>query len=120
MKSSRSLLSALIAGTLLFAGTAFAQDTPAAASTSMASPAAGADSATYQTAQGTLVVNSVPAAAPSYGPAPSFEKLSAGGKAITTEQAAAYPPLANDFIHADKNKDGKISKSEYAYWVKKL
>lgn len=120
MKSSRPLLSTLIAGTLLFAGTAFAQDNPAAASTSMASPAAGADSATYQTAQGTLVVNSVPAPVPSYGPAPSFEKLSAGSKAISADQAAAWPPLANDFLNADSNKDGKISKSEYARWVKQL
>lgn len=120
MKSSRPLLSALVAGTLLFAGTTFAQDAPAAASTTMASPAAGADSATYQTTQGTLVVNSVPAPVPSYGSAPSFDKLSGGGKAITTEQAGAYPPLANDFLHADSNKDGKISKSEYARWTKQL
>lgn len=119
MKSIRPLLSAMIAGTLLFAGTSMAQETPAA-STAMAPASAGADSATYQTAQGTLVVNSVPAPVPSYGPAPTFEQLSGGGKAITAAQAAAYPPLANDFIHADRNKDGKVSKSEYAHWVKRL
>lgn len=119
MKSCRPLLSTLIASSLLFAGAAFAQDAPKAASDSMASPAA-ADSATYQTSQGTLVVNSVPAPVHSYGPAPSFEKLAGGGKAITAEDAGAYPPLANDFINADSNKNGTISKSEYARWIKQL
>jgi len=120
MKSSRPLLSAMIAGALLFAGTSMAQEAPAAASTAMTPASTGADSATYPTAHGTLVVNSVPAPVPSYGPAPTFEQLSGGGKAIAAAQAAAYPPLANDFIHADRNKDGKISKSEYAHWVKQL
>ncbi len=120
MKSYRPLLSALVAGSLLFAGATLAQDAPTAASDSMASPAAGADSATYQTSQGTLVVNSVPAPVHSYGPAPSFEKLADGGKAITAEEAGAYPPLANDFINADRNKNGTVSKSEYARWIKQL
>lgn len=120
MKSCRPLLSALFAGSLLFAGAAFAQETPAAASDNMASPAAGANSATYQTSQGTLVVHSLPASVQSYGPAPSFETLADGGKAITSKQANAYPPLANDFINADSNRNGTISKSEYARWIKQL
>lgn len=77
-------------------------------------------SATYQTAQGQLVVNSAPAPAPTIGPAPDFSQLSGGGKSISAEQAASYPPLANDFLDADSNKDGKISQSEYARWVKQL
>jgi hypothetical protein len=50
------------------------------------------------------------------GPAPDFAQLAAGGKSISREQASAYAPLANDFDHADRNRDGKISKSEYMHW----
>ena len=39
--------------------------------------------------------------------------------AYTTAQAADYPPLANDFIHADANRDGRVSKSEYDRWLGK-
>jgi hypothetical protein len=119
MKSSHLLLSSLMAGTLLCSGVVLAQAAPAAAPATAGSTA-GTDSATYQTAQGTLVVNSVAAPAPSIGPAPSFATLAGGGKSITAAQAAAYPPLANDFINADRNQDGKISKSEYAHWLKQL
>ena len=83
-----------------------------------AAPAAG--QATYQTQQGDVIVRSVPAPAPVVGPAPAFEQLSGGGKSITADQAVAYPPLANDFIHADSNRNGKISKTEYANWSKQL
>jgi hypothetical protein len=120
MKSPRSLLSTFIAGALLFTGTAIAQEAPAAASTTMSPAGASTVSATYQTPQGTLVVNSLPAKIPSYGPAPAFEQLADGGKAISSDQAAAYPPLANDFLHADRNKDGTISKAEYTHWAKQL
>ena len=119
MKLRTPLVSSLLAGAMLFGGVALAQDAPApAASTAMS----GADttSATFQTPQGQVIVNSTPAPAPTFGPAPDFSQLSAGGKSITAEQASAYPPLANDFLNADSNKDGKISKSEYARWVKKL
>lgn len=119
MKLRTPLFSGLIAGGLLFGGLALAQDAPApAASSAMTAP--GNNSATYQTPQGQVVINSVPAPAPTIGPAPEFAQLSGGSKGITAEQAAAYPPLANDFINADSNKDGKISKSEYARWVKQL
>lgn len=78
------------------------------------------NSATFETPQGQVIVNSQPAPAPQIGPAPSFSQLSGAGKSISEEQAASYPPLANDFINADSNKDGKISQSEYARWVKQL
>ena len=132
MKSRKLLLSTLAAGTLLFAGTLIAQDMPMPASSapaaagSSAPAAAGsaaapsADTDTLQTAQGQVTVKSVPAPAPSIPPAPSFKQLAGGGKAITQAQAAAYPPLANDFGYADRNKDGKISKAEYERWVKQL
>jgi hypothetical protein len=76
--------------------------------------------ATYQTPQGELTVRSVAAPAPIVGPAPSFEQLSGGGRAITEEQAAAYPPLANDFINADRNRNNGISANEYQQWLKQL
>jgi hypothetical protein len=66
------------------------------------------------------VINSVAAAAPTIAPAPDFKQLSGTSKWITPEQATAYPPLANDFIQADSNKDGKISQSEYMHWTKQL
>lgn len=76
--------------------------------------------ATYQTPQGELTVRSVPAPAPIVGPAPAFEQLSGGGKAITEAQAAAYPPLVNDFINADQNRNNSISANEYQQWLKQL
>ncbi|MEO7051973.1 MAG: EF-hand domain-containing protein [Rhodanobacter sp.] len=119
MKLRTPLLSGLFAGSLLFGAVALAQNAPApAASTAM--NGSGSTSATYQTPQGQLVVNSAPAPAPTFAPAPDFSQLSGGSKSITAEQAASYPPLANDFLNADTNKDGKISKSEYARWVKQL
>lgn len=112
MKPQLPLLSALCAGALLIAGGAYAQDTSATSS--------GPDThtAVYQTSKGELTVNSMPATPPSYGQAPSFEQLAQGGKWISPEQADAYPPLANDFEHADRNRDKRISKSEYERWLK--
>jgi hypothetical protein len=53
------------------------------------------------------------------GPPPSFEQLSGGGKWISEDQAAAYPPLANDFLNASHNGK-RISKAQYDNWVKQL
>ena len=125
MKSRKLLLSTLAVGTLLFAGILIAQDMPMPASSAPAAAGSAAASAsaaaqTLQTAQGQVTVKSVPPTPPSIPPAPSFKQLADGGKAITQAQAAAYPPLANDFGYADRNKDGKISKAEYERWVKQL
>jgi hypothetical protein len=129
MKSRKPMLSALTAGALLFAGTLIAQNAPppqqpppapqampAPASTSADAAVGQAPSA--QTTQGQTTVASVPPPPPTIGPAPPFEQLSGGSKSITEDQAVAYPPLANDFIHADTNRDGKISKAEYERWTK--
>jgi hypothetical protein len=128
MKSRKPMLSALTAATLLFAGTLIAQDAPAPpppppsqampAPASTASDAAVGQAPSAQTTQGQTTVASVPPPKPTIGPAPPFEQLSGGSKGITEDQAIAYPPLANDFIHADTNRDGKISKSEYDRWTK--
>jgi hypothetical protein len=85
-----------------------------------AAPMAAGGEATYQTPQGELTVRSAPAPAPTIGPAPPFEQLAAGGKGITEAQAEAYPPLANDFIHADHNRNGTVSAAEYREWLKQL
>jgi len=109
MKSLERWLPVLAAGTLLFGGSLFAQDLPATTS-----------SASYATPQGKLTIHSEPAPAPVIGPAPAFEQLSGGGKAISEAQAVAYPALANDFIHADSNRDGSVSKAEYTRWTRQL
>ncbi|TAL98626.1 MAG: hypothetical protein EPN69_01785 [Rhodanobacter sp.] len=119
MKLRTPLFSGLVASALLFGGSATAQDAPAPAESS-ALAGSPTSSVTYQTPQGEVVINSVPAPAPTIAPAPDFKQLAAGGKGITTEQAVSYPPLANDFLNADRNKDGKISKSEYQRWVKQM
>lgn len=115
MKFLKPWLTALTAGALLFASNLFAQDVPTPPESNSAS-----GSANYSTAQGELTVRSAPAPAPEIGPAPAFEQLSNGAKSITEDQASAYPPLANDFIHADSNRDGRVSKAEYSRWTGKL
>jgi len=112
MKTQLPLLSAFCAGALLMAGGALAQDA------SSGSSGSATQTAVYQTSKGELTVNSMPAKAPSYGQAPSFEQLANGGKSISPEQAEAYPPLANEFEHADRNRDKHVSKSEYERWLK--
>jgi hypothetical protein len=95
-----------------------AQAMPAApASTAMPAPQ---QTTTTQAPGQQVEVNSSPAPAPTIGPAPSFEQLSGGGSSINQDQAVAYPPLANDFIDVDSNRNGRISKTEYARWVKQL
>lgn len=64
---------------------------------------------------GGQVTSSMPPAQPA-GPAPDFAQLANGKKSITSAQAAAYPLLANDFMHADRNRDGHVSKAEYNSW----
>jgi hypothetical protein len=51
------------------------------------------------------------------GTPPDFSTLAKSGKSISEADAAAYPALANDFQYADKNRDGRITKSEYERWT---
>lgn len=124
-----SSIAYMLLGCLLLAATALAaQDSPAAASSSGASgPGAGGNTplpppntASMRTPNGEVTVNSAPAAQPAVGVAPPFATLSGGAKMITPAQAEAYPPLANDFIHADTNRDGTVDAGEYAHWTKQL
>ncbi|GAA0704131.1 hypothetical protein GCM10009105_00750 [Dokdonella soli] len=74
---------------------------------------------TYDTRQGELIVHWGQPAPRSYGPPPAFAQLDRHGVGyITSDEADAYPPLANDFIYADTNRDGRISRAEYEHWLK--
>jgi len=87
----------------LTASTAFAQDT---------------STARYQTPQGELTVHSGPATTRDYGAPPPFEQLDTRrAGSLSPAEADAYPPLANDFIHADANRDGHVSRAEYERWA---
>lgn len=99
---------AITAAILVAAAPAFAQD-----------QASDAQTAQFATANGQLVVHSGMGPATPAAPAPSFDQLANGKGAITPAAAEAYPLLANDFSYADSNHDGRISKAEYARWLKK-
>jgi hypothetical protein len=83
----------------------------------MPTPPTGQATNTMNTPAGEITVHSSMPPAPPAGPAPSFEQLSGGGKSISEDQASAYPLLANDFIYADHNRNGRVSKSEYERWT---
>lgn len=120
MKSHKPLLCTLTAAAFLFAGTLMAQDTPPPPASAAPMPSSvPTERAAYPTSQGEVVVHSAPAPAPMIGAAPSFEQLSGGGKWISEDQAAAYPPLANDFLNASHNGK-RVSKAQYDNWVKQL
>ncbi|HKR76773.1 MAG TPA: hypothetical protein VJR95_08900 [Rhodanobacter sp.] len=141
MKARNALLPALVAGALIFAGASFAQDTtgqtpppssqstmpptppptqaPPSQDTMQQAPAPAQTSAPAQTPPPNVTVRSVPPAAPQVGSPPPFDQLSGGTKWITEEQAAAYPPLANDFLNASHHGT-RVSKSQYEAWVKQV
>jgi hypothetical protein len=75
--------------------------------------------AVYSTAEGELIVHSSQPAARPAGPPPAFAELDRRGVGyLSSEDAAAYPLLANDFIYADSNRDGRISRAEYERWAR--
>ena len=127
MKLRTSWISLMGAGALLVAGQTLArQATPsppttppaAAAEPAMVPSPATQTQAVFQTPQGEVTVRSALPPPPPTMAAPAFEQLSGGGKFISTDQANAYPPLANDFDYADSNRDHRISAAEYARWSK--
>jgi len=75
-------------------------------------------SATYPTADGPLTVHSGQPGPRQYAPPPAFAQLARGKSYITSADAEGYDLLANDFIHADGNRDGRISQAEYDRWVR--
>lgn len=95
---------ALPALMLALAGTAGAQDI---------------SRAQYHTPQGVLIVTTRQPAPRDHGAPPAFATLAAAtGGFIDAHAAQAYPPLANDFIQADRNRDGRISRAEYERWLR--
>jgi hypothetical protein len=74
---------------------------------------------TYLTAEGPLIVHSGQPAPQQYGPPPPFAQLDRRGLGyLTAEDAEGYRLLANDFIYADSNRDGRISRAEYERWAR--
>lgn len=101
----RQLQSAATATLALLAGAALAQS--------------GADQTTqFQARDGTQVtVHSGQPAGDAPSAPPPFDQLDTNHDGfIDQREALAYPALVNDFIHADRNRDGRISKAEYAKW----
>ncbi len=73
---------------------------------------------TYDTEYGQLTVHSGQPGPRTYAPPPPFDQLAQGKAYITTADAEAYDLLANDYIYADGNRDGRISRSEYERWAR--
>jgi hypothetical protein len=71
------------------------------------------------TANGTQVsVASGPPKEDHYGPAPSFAKLDKNHDGyVSRSEAAAFPPLLNDFDYAAHHAS-RISKQHFEAWVK--
>lgn len=71
----------------------------------------------YDTPDGHLIVTyGQPESRPA-GPPPDFEVLDRDGNGQLDEtEARGYAVLANDFINADLNHDGRVSSREYAAW----
>ncbi|GGA06233.1 hypothetical protein [Dyella caseinilytica] len=111
MKYRIPLLVSLISTSMLFAGAALAQQSMPSATSS--------DSATFNSAQGQVTINSTMGQTPSTTSPPSFEQLANGKNVITKDAAAAYPPLQNDFEYA-AHGGNSISKAQYERWVKDL
>jgi hypothetical protein len=63
-----------------------------------------------------VTVRSGQPAADHYGPKPSFAQLDRNHDgAISREEAEAFPPLANDFDYAARNKS-RLTPRDYAQW----
>lgn len=94
-----------------------AQPTPQPQAAPTPAPQPGQDSAKFDSPQGQVTVNSSMPAVKDAGPPPDFATLANGKAYITEDDAAAYPPLANDFLHASGGAK-HLSKAAYARWLK--
>lgn len=75
--------------------------------------------ANYETPEGQLTVHSGQPGPRTYASPPPFAQLSGGKGYISQSDAQGYDLLANDFIHADDNRDGRISQAEYDHWLRR-
>lgn len=72
----------------------------------------------YRSDDGLLTIRSAGTGYTPSGPAPDFAQLDTNGDgAIDNSEAPGYKLLANDFLLADSNHDGKVSKREYERWA---
>ncbi len=71
-----------------------------------------------QDSEGNVTVRSAGTGYTPSGPAPDFAQLDSNGNgSIDQSEASGYKLLANDFIKADGNQDGRISTREYERWA---
>lgn len=71
-----------------------------------------------QNNQGEVTVRSAGTGYTASGPAPEFAQLDSNGNgSINADEATGYKLLANDFLMADSNHDGRVSKREYERWA---
>lgn len=78
----------------------------------------GLRTSVYRSASGdtVTVTSGQPPARPAI-PKPSFAALDRNNDGgIDETEAAAYVTLANDFIYADHNRDGRVSAREFKRW----
>ncbi|MGB4859620.1 MAG: EF-hand domain-containing protein [Dokdonella sp.] len=119
MNRSTPALATIVASLTLMTGSAFAHDPPTSAASDSARPDEVKTSTTVPTETGTKTVRSGMPAQPAAGPAPPFAVLDKKGRGFLDQSdAEGYPLLSTDFIKADANRDGKVSKVEYENWVK--
>ena len=93
------------------------------AATLAAAPLAQADDTharNYETPKGELTVTYGQPDLQRAGPPPEFGAVDRDGNgSVDMEEAhAGYYLLYNDFIHADLNRDKRISAREYSSWLK--
>ena len=66
----------------------------------------------------TVIVQSAGTGYTPSGPAPTFAALDLNGdSSISKDEASGYKLLANDFLKADSDENGTVSKSEYERWA---
>ncbi len=118
MNRSTPALATIAASLALMAGSTFAHDPPTKSAMDNSRPDEVKTSTTMATDTGTKTVRSGMPAQPAAGPAPPFAVLDKQGRGfLDTTDAEGYPLLSTDFIKADANRDGKVSKAEYEHWV---
>jgi hypothetical protein len=64
-----------------------------------------------------VAVRSVQTSAPLYASKPPFDALDTNHDGIISEsEAAAYPPLANDYLHVAEKGSRGVTRAEYERW----
>lgn len=109
----------LTASVALMASAAWAHDPPTSTATDNSHPDQVKSEVIMPTETGTKTVRSGMPAQADAGPAPAFALLDKRMRGyLDPTDAKGYPLLATDFIKADANRDGKVSKAEYENWAK--